>query len=78
MIRLPRSSAALELRTVIVRRALHRHQPTGMPDFNGIVCEAESGEKQDFDRDVDMCGDCQMIAACLEFNAMLTDRRALI
>jgi hypothetical protein len=65
-------------RPVVVRCARDRHQAAGSPDLFGLVFEAECGEEQNFNRDLDVRLDDQAIAIHPEYNAVLTDRGAVV
>ena len=67
----------LQARAVAIRRARDRYQAAGLPDFLRIVLQAEHGEEQDPDSDVDVRVDHQAIAVRPERDAVLADRRPL-
>jgi hypothetical protein len=64
-------------RAVAIRRARDRYQTAGLPDFLRIVLQAEHGEEQNPDSDVDVRVDNQAIAVRPERDAVLADRRPL-
>ena len=61
--------------TVVVGRALDRHQAIRLPDFFGVVCESERRDEQDLDRDIDARLDSEAIAVGPECYPVLTDGR---